>query len=1170
MSKPNADNVPDTIALPSSQASPPDEVPATLANSPASLPVRKVVDQTLVMPPEPDEEATQPGPATRIVPAQEKENEDGTQVLSPREAASNPVASPAQLAPTMEVPATRAGEPLVPDTLQGSAPATINRPPSFSDVAVGPIVTGYEILGELGRGGMGVVYKARQLGLNRTVAIKMILSGGHAGRGDLERFRAEAEAVAKLQHPNIVQIYEVGTQDGRPFFSLEFCEGGSLAARLHSEPLPPNQSAALVEVLARAMQAAHDKGIIHRDLKPANVLLGAVPTGSQLSPTALPFGTPKITDFGLAKNISEESSRTQSGAILGTPNYMAPEQAAGKIRDVGPSADIYALGAILYECLTGRTPFKGETPWDTIEQVLNQDPLPPSRLRNRVPRDLEIICLKCLRKEPKKRYPTAGELADDLRRFLNRDPIKARPVGNLERVWRWARRQPLAASLLGLLLVVIVGGVLGLSFLYVRAELGWKTAKKQRDAADEARQDAEEAEKRARQDRDAADRARAKADRAKELQRRVSYAAQMNLAQTALQENLFDRATNLLMGWKGDDLRGFEWRYLKAVSESGLRLREHTNLVSCVSFSPRLGEKRMASASLDHTIKIWDAETGKKLFDVGGHDGPVRCLTYSPDGALLASGGEDKVVRLWNAETGKPLGKLEGHTDTVHGVAFSGDSRHLASASEDGTVRLWNVEGLTPGLVLRGHRGGVLAVAFSDDGRLVASGGWDRTARLWDVAPGKEKRRLDGHKGWVWCVAFDRDGKRLATGGWDKTVKVWDVSSDAAPRTFKDYTSPVRDVCFSQDGQRLATLSIDRTIKVWDLLTGQVARTGTATGVEARGVSFSADGQLLVSVHFDYSGTALGTDALRVLEGHGSSVHAVAFRPPGGQSQSVHRLASAGAEGKVRVWDPDHPSDEPLVLGAEDSLPVRCVAFDTKGALLAAGGEDGLVHLWGVETGRELRSLHGHTGWIMGVAFQPNGNLLASASEDGTIRLWDLTANEPSEGQGSVRRLEGHKGTVHGVCFSPDGKRLASAGQDGTVRVWDVETRKEVLTLPGAHQGKPVRSVTFSPDGHTLASGGWDNDVALWDADTGTQRRRLHGHTYGVTSVCFSPDGKRLASGSGDRTVKLWDVETGRELLTLQEPAGGITGVAFSPDGNRLAASSWDQKVRVWSAPRDH
>jgi eukaryotic-like serine/threonine-protein kinase len=330
-----------------------------------------------------------------------------------------------------------------------------------------PTIAGYQILGVLGRGAMGVVYKARQRGLRREVALKMILSGGHASDSDIARFRSEAEAVGQLQHPNIVQVFEVGEQDGCPYFSLEYVEGGSLSKKINGEPQPVRPAAHLTMLMAQGMEAAHQKGIVHRDLKPGNVMLtrprlpGAADSGSTVvSISEALYGTPKIADFGLAKKLEEESGNTRSGTVLGTPSYMAPEQADGRSRDVGPLADVYALGAVLYELLTGRPPFRGESMWDTLDQVRTREPVPPTQLQPRVPRDLETICLKCLQKSPVNRYASASAMAEDLRRFLNNEPIVARPVSAPERTWRWCKRNPVVASLTALTFASLVLGII--------------------------------------------------------------------------------------------------------------------------------------------------------------------------------------------------------------------------------------------------------------------------------------------------------------------------------------------------------------------------------------------------------------------------------------------------------------------------------------------------------------------------------------------------------------------------------------------------------------------------------------------------------------------------------------------------------------------------------------
>jgi serine/threonine protein kinase/tetratricopeptide (TPR) repeat protein len=366
------------------------------------------------------------------------------------------------------------------------------------EAPIGFAPPGYEILGEVGRGAMGVVYKARQVALNRMVALKVILGATHAGTDQLARFRAEATTAAQLQHPNIVQVFEVGEHGGAPFFSLELVEGGTLADRLKGEPQPPREAAELVRTLALAVEHAHSRGVVHRDLKPGNVLLQsderqAMSDESKHSSLLTHHSSlqPKVADFGLAKQSSDDSNLTQTGAIMGTPSYMAPEQASGDGKAVGPPADIYALGAILYECLTGRPPFRAATIMDTVLQVRHDDPVPPSRLQPKLPRDLETVCLKCLAKKPEQRYASAAALADDLGRFLNGESVHARPTSGAAKLLKWSRRHPALASVVFLLAVpmpLLLGVMI---YLWADARSARKAVEAEKAAAVEARDQAD-------------------------------------------------------------------------------------------------------------------------------------------------------------------------------------------------------------------------------------------------------------------------------------------------------------------------------------------------------------------------------------------------------------------------------------------------------------------------------------------------------------------------------------------------------------------------------------------------------------------------------------------------------------------------------------------------------
>jgi WD40 repeat protein len=999
-------------------------------------------------------------------------------------------------------------------------------------------VPGYEILGELGRGGFGVVYQARQVQLNRVVALKMILSGGHAGPEELARFRTEAEAIARLQHPNIVQIYEVGEHEGRPYFSLEFCPSGSLDRELKGTPLQPREAAALAERLARAVAAAHAKGIVHRDLKPANVLLAE-------------NGVPKISDFGLAKRL-DAAGQTATGVVMGTPSYMAPEQAEGK-KTVGPPADVYALGALLYEFLTGRPPFRAATNFDTLLQVVGAEPVPVRQLQPKVPWDLETICHKCLEKEPPKRYGSAADLAEDLRRFRAGEPIQARPVSAGERAWRWGKRNPALAALAAVLTAAVVIST-------------WFAVSARREVA--------------RADTKAKEAART----ARESSQRA-YNADMLLTQVAWEQHQVSRFLELLTEQEPrpgqEDLRGFEWYYWRRQFQRGhVTLQGDTRLVRCVAFSP--DGQRLASGSGDGTVKVWDVQSRQAILTLKGHTGAVRSVAFSPDGRRLASAGGESgkpgEMKLWDAQTGEETLTLQGHTGPVYGVAFSPDGR-LASAggvsrdpTDPGEVKLWDAQTGQAVLTLKGHTGAVLSVSFSPDGRRLASAAEDQV-RIWDAQTGREERTLKGHTHIVIGVAFSPDGRRLASASRDQTVVVWDAHTGQAERTLKGDIGELAGVAFSPDGRRLASASAwDGTVKVWDALTGQEILTLRAHTGSVLSVAFSPDGHL-ASASSDQTvkvwDVQSGQETL-TLKGHSEWVSSVAFSPDG------RRLAGACVHatkpGEVKVWDA-LTGQEILTLRAHTSS-VLSVAFSPDGHHLAGACNDGTVKVWDVHNGQEEFTLKGRAGYsVNSVAFSPDGKRLASASNymkvgqlPGEVTVWNAQ-NGQLELTLKVRRRTDR---VECVAFSPDGKRLATASGDEIVSIWDVQTGQDTLTLE--RDTGAGKSVAFSPDGRHLASAVRGKTVIVWDAQTGQEALTLKEHP-GVRCVSFSPDGRRLASGGGDASdsrkpgeVKLWDTLTGQAVLTLKGHTGAVLSVSFSPDGRRLASASRDGTVKVWDA----
>jgi WD40 repeat protein len=894
---------------------------------------------------------------------------------------------------------------------------------------------------------------------------------------------------------------------------------------------------------AQGLAHAHARGVVHRDIKPSNLLLDSA-------------GVVWITDFGLAK--AEDDGLTATGDILGTLRYMAPERFRG---EGDARADVYALGLTLYELLTLRPAFASSDRLELVERIKTEEPARPRSIDGRIPRDLETIVLKAIEKDPERRYGTAGAMADDLQRFLDDEPIRARQVGAAERCWRWCQRnKPVAVLLGGIALALLLGTAVSTHFA-LRATRGeWRALQNAAEARENARlatRKGAEAQENARLAMQEARRAR---DAELESDRRL-YVAEIGLAEQAWREGRLDVVQQALEAIKpkrpeDPDRRGFEWFYLQRLCQMDLRTLGGQ---SSVAFSP--DGSRIAAAGDDRTVKLWDTATGTEVLTLRGHEEPVSRLAFSPDGRRIASASADRTVKLWDAATGQEIFTLRDHRAAVWGVAFSPDGSRIASvggdwrrADEPGEMRIWAAATGRKLHAMPVHKSITLHVAFSPDGRRIATAGWDTTVKLWDAASGQEVRTLRGHPDAVWCVAFSPDGRRIASASRDRTVKLWDAATGQEVLAVRGHSAAVLGVAFDPDGRRFATASRDRTVKLWDAATGQEVLTllGHAEGV--MGVSFSPDGRCLASAGVDRTvklWDATTDQQVISLRGHSEGVTSVAFSPDG------RRIASVSFDRTVKLWDAATDQEVHSLRGHSDR--VSGVAFSPDGCRVASASEDRTAKLWDAATGREVITLRGHSAPVSSVAFSPDGRRLASSSSDRTVKIWDAATGQ------EVHSLRGHSDGVTRVAFSPDGRRVASAGSDHTVKLWDAATGQEILTLRG-HVGQ-VRSVAFSPDGSRIASTGDDGTVKLWDNAAGQEVLTLRGHSETVVCVAFGPDGSRIASASFDRTVKLWDAVTGEQRLTLRRHSGAVLGVAFSPDGQRLAsAGRADPAVQIWDA----
>ena len=854
--------------------------------------------------------------------------------------------------------------------------ATLDKPPMIE--GPGTMIGRYKLLELIGEGGMGLVYLAEQQEpVRRNVALKIVKLGMDT-KQVIARFEAERQTLAVLDHPNIAHVFDAGTtKAGRPYFVMEYVEGMSITKYCDEQKLNIEQRLELFRQVCEGVQHAHQKGIIHRDIKPSNILV------SNHGDKAVP----KIIDFGIAKAITqpltEETFFTHEGQLLGTPEYMSPEQVDLATQDIDTRSDIYSLGVLLYVLLSGALPFDRESlekaGFVEIQRTIREEepPLPSTRLMSlgeeakaiaenrrtqiitltrRLHRELEWIPMKAMRKDRTRRYRSASELADDIQNYLTGTPLIAGPESTVYRARKFVRKHAGSVATAALVAVLIVLGLIVSTALSFRAENARKqeaTARTQAEQAEEVADKqfklAEKQGKLAEKQRKLAEEQRKLAeDRAEDL-RQALYVNSIQLADAKYGEGNIRRVRELLEACH-NDLRGWEWNRLNHIS--------------------------------DHAIMT-----------LHSHQGHLRSTIISPDDKRIISGGSDGIIKVWNSETGDELMRLRGHQGVVESLAVSQNGKRIISGSWDSTIKVWDVESGNEVMTLRGHKGRLCCVVLSPDDKLIASGGDDNQIKVWDSQTGNEVMNLRGHERTVSSAAFSPDGKRIISGGWDGKIKVWDMDTGKEVMTFRGGSFWYSPVSYSPDGRFIVSV-IDNNIKIWDATTGA---------------------------------------ELMTLRGHEGPVGSFSFSP------DLKYIVSGGMDNTIKIWDTT-TGEEVLTLRGHEAI-VSSVTFTLDGKRIVSGSWDGTIKLWDVTIDRELTRLTGHHRHVRSLAFSPDGKRLMSGSMDGTVKLWDTASGA------ELMTLRGHTDIVTSVAFSPDGKRIISGSRDRTVKVWDATTGIELLTL---------------------------------------------------------------------------------------------------------------------------
>ncbi len=1042
---------------------------------------------------------------------------------------------------------------------------------------LGGRIGSYKLLRILGEGGMGMVYLAEQEEpIRRKVALKIVKPGMDSAQV-IRRFEAERQALALLDHPNVAHVYDAGTTEaGRPYFAMEYVKGVPISEHCDRQKLTIEKRLRLFIQVCEAIQHAHQKGIIHRDIKPSNIQVCI--EGEQ--------AIPKVIDFGVAKALSqpltERTLVTEQGQLIGTPEYISPEQAEMTNQDIDTRSDIYSLGVLLYELLTGTLPFEPQTlrrgSLEQMRQVLREtEPKTPSTrvssldaetstklakscqsdaatLRRRLRGDLDWITLKAMEKDRTRRYQTAHALAEDIARHLNQEPVLAGRPGTLYRFHKLVRRNKGVFAAVAAVAGVLVLGAFVSTWQAARATRAERKQTRLRHEAETAR--AEEA----------AQRHKAEAE---------AYASDMSLAQQALAMNDLGRARRLLEGHRpgpGEvDLRGWEWRYLwqECRSDALDELCRYPNSAFSVAYSPD-GRVLAVAGMIQEFVEIWDVAGRRRIATLQPNEG--RIVAFSPRGDLLAANGAEKQIRLWRTGTWDLVGEL-APPGNVRALKFSPDGTRLASLSLPGELIVWEADQWA--IVRRIHGVRLMdwhigALDFSPDGKALVIGDGDHHLQVVDLSSGNANFNIpEAHSEPITAVAWSPNGSVIASGSGYRggPIRLWDAASGQPLGTLEGHTGWICNLIFSTDGLRLYSASGDQTIRIWDVQEKRCLAILRGSGDEVYGLALSPDGTTLASgckdgvVAFWSALPHPEEDLPRLIELR--QFFPAAFAPLAFAPDS--RVLAALREGTVSLFDVA-TSKEVEQLPALGTDGVRMVAYSPDGTLLVSGSTSGKIRVWSCTERRLLGELDRHREQIRLLRFRADGTRLLSVDAKGKAIWWDALTWQLV--QTFMTELgPASAGPASVVMVSPDGRLLVVSTTTGALHWLNAETGELVATRTGAHRRIAVRAA-FSGDGSRAASVAQDGTVAIWDPSSFQLIDAFQGHMTGAHGVAFSPDGRRLATGGNSRdAVKLWDLSTHRELMTLPGQGTLFFSVVFSPDGRWLAACPWEGKLHLWRTP---